>query len=66
MRYCRIFPNIYKPGALALLQKINADLRQIGLEINAKGILAYDETDTELLKKLRVIFDKYSNDLSNS
>lgn len=66
MRYCHFVLDSNKPEALALLQQMNTDLRQIGLEINSKGILAYDENDAELMEKIREIFDKYPNELNIS
>lgn len=66
MRYCHFVLDPNKPEALPLLQQINTDLRKIGLEINSKGILAYDETNDELMEKLRAIFDKYPNELNIS
>ena len=66
MRYCHFVLDLTKPDALTLLQKINTDLHQIGLEINSKGILAYDETDSELKEKIYAIFDKYPDELNIS
>ena len=66
MRYCHFVLDPTKSEVLVLLQKINTDLHQIGLEINSKGILAYDETNAELMEKLRGIFAKYPEELSLS
>jgi len=66
MRYCHFVLDPTKPDAIKLLQKINADLHRVDLEINSKGVLAYDETDAELMGKLRVIFDKYPDELNPS
>ena len=66
MRYCHFVLDPNKSEALALLQQMNTDLRQIGLEINSKGVLAYDETDETLNEQLKAIFAKYPEELSLS
>ena len=66
MRYCHFVLDPTKPGAIMLLQKINADLLRIGLEINSNRVLVYDEADAELMEKLKVIFDKYPDELNPS
>ena len=51
---------------MILLQRLEEELRSIGLALKPNSVLEYDETDKILMAKLKAIFAKYPKELSIS
>lgn len=66
MRYCHFIIDPNNPEAMILLQRLEEELRSIGLALKPNSVLEYDETDKILMAKLKAIFAKYPKELSIS